>query len=111
MDEVLEGESGKTEGDVEMESEIDCDMKCLREQFCSIPENKAPCVKYYGGEMKVNVEKLEDVLHCCGLDAYTRPSSRSGEEWTNYRLKIAAALLNKCKIKLRKGVENAIQTS
>lgn len=49
----------------------------------------------------MDINKLSDILHCCGLDAFTRPSSQSAEEWKNYRDKIAGALLYKHDVQVK----------
>jgi len=38
-------------------------------------------------------DRLADILHSAGLNGFTYPRSRSGQEWHDYRMKIANFLI------------------
>jgi Lar family restriction alleviation protein len=55
-------------------------------------EQKEEAIKAWNARPEIDVEKLAEALHNAGLNAFTHPQSKSGEEWSKYRLDLAAAI-------------------
>ena len=46
----------------------------------------------------MEIDELAGILHTCGINAYSGPSSQSAYEWNIYRENIAKIILNMCEV-------------
>lgn len=46
----------------------------------------------------METDELADILHTCGVNAYSCPSSQSAYEWNIYRENLAKYVLNMCEV-------------
>ncbi len=53
----------------------------------------------------MDIKELADILHSCGINAFSKPSSRAADDWNLYREKIADQLLHICDISIAKETE------
>ena len=52
----------------------------------------------------METDELAGILHSCGINAYSGPTSKSAYEWNIYRENIAKYILNMCEV-TKKGID------
>lgn len=46
----------------------------------------------------MKTDRLAEILHEAGLNAYTHPQNLSASEWNKFRRKLAKQILSKCEV-------------
>jgi len=46
----------------------------------------------------LEIDRLAEILHNCGIDAYSGPSSQSSYDWDIWRENLAKSILNICDV-------------
>ncbi len=58
----------------------------------------------------MEIDELASILHNCGINAYSGPSSQSVYEWNIYRENIAKVILNMCEVTKKAVLTNAMHS-